>query len=61
MATAATTKEIDELLGNSIVFNYKVFKSWIKYRQEKYKNTSYYCELENLVKAIEKPPESSKS
>lgn len=49
-----SVKEINELLGNTIFFNYKIFKSWISYRREKYQNNSYYCELETLVKTIAK-------
>lgn len=50
-----SVKEINELLGCTITFNYKVFQGWIKYRRDKYNNQNYYCELESLVKKIDKP------
>ena len=45
--------EIDELVGGSMQFYYKIFKAWIKYRQIKYDNLSYYCEFEAVIKKIE--------
>jgi len=45
--------EIDNLLGNTILFNYKIFKYWIKYRREKYQQKDYYSELQTLVEKID--------
>lgn len=48
-----SVKEVNELLGNSLVFYYKVYKCLIYDRRMKYDNRSYYCELEALVDKIE--------
>ena len=45
--------DVDDLIGNSMVFYYKVFKKWIYYRKEKY-NNDFYCELKKVIKKIEK-------
>lgn len=41
--------DIDELSGESIFFYYKVFKSWINYRREKYNNSHYYEALKTFI------------
>jgi hypothetical protein len=43
-------EDINELLGGTLTFHYKVFESWICYRRCKYKDEKYYIELEKLVK-----------
>jgi len=48
-----TYNDIDELLGWSITYYFKVFKPWIYYRRKKYNNNKYYCELELLVCKLE--------
>jgi hypothetical protein len=48
-----SVKEIDELLGNSLIFYFKIFKPWIYERRLKYNNKSYYSELENLIEKID--------
>jgi hypothetical protein len=48
-----TVKDVDELIGNSMVFYYNVFKQWIYYRRKTYHNNSYYCEFEALIEKIE--------
>lgn len=45
--------EIDDLLGHTILFNYKIFKYWIRYRRKKYKKNDYYSELQELVEKID--------
>lgn len=47
-----SVRDVDELLGNSVVFYYDVFKSYINKRRERYDNPSYYCELESMVKKM---------
>ena len=42
-------KDINELLGNSLNYYYKVFKQWICYRRCKYDDKTYYCELEEFI------------
>lgn len=48
-----TTDEVDELLGNSIIFFYDIFRPWIYYRRSKYMNKYYHCELEWLIEEIQ--------
>lgn len=48
-----SAKDVDELIGNSIVFYFNVFKQWIYYRRKTYDNDSYYCEFQALVEQIE--------
>jgi hypothetical protein len=48
-----SVKDIDELIGNSILYYYKIFKRWIYFRRERYNNKSYYCEFEDLVEKLE--------
>ncbi|HVE44999.1 MAG TPA: hypothetical protein VNC84_07730 [Gammaproteobacteria bacterium] len=47
-----SAKDVDELIGNSVVFYYDIFRSWIYYRRKTYENSSYYCEFEELVEKI---------
>lgn len=46
--------DVNELLGGSLTYYYKVFEPWIYYRRGKYKDSSYYFQLEKLVKKIER-------
>ncbi len=46
-------EELDDLLGNSLLFYFKIFRKWIYYRREKYNNNSYYSELENLIEYLQ--------
>jgi len=48
-----SVRDIDELIGNSILFYFRIYRQWIYYRRRKYGNKSYYCEFENLVEKIE--------
>lgn len=48
-----TVRDIDELVGNSILYYYKIYKRWIYSRRERYDNSYYYCEFELLAKKIE--------
>lgn len=48
-----TVKDVDELIGNSLVFYFNIFKQWIYYRRRTYDNDSYYCEFQTLVETIE--------
>lgn len=48
-----SVKDIDELIGNSILFYFKIYKQWIYYRRRKYGNRTFYCEFEELVEKIE--------
>lgn len=45
--------EVDELLGHSLIFYFKVYKPWIYDRRVRYQEKSYYSELENLIEKIE--------
>lgn len=45
--------DLDDLLGNTMVYYYKVFKKWIYYRKGKY-NDNFYKELETVIENIEK-------
>lgn len=48
------TKEIDELLGGSIVYYYKVFKVLITHiRKEHDDDNDYYCEIKILAETID--------
>lgn len=44
--------EVDDLLGNSLVFYYQIYKPWIYYRRSKYHNKQYHNEIELLVEKI---------
>lgn len=41
--------EVNNLLGGTIEYYYKVFSAWIHYRRNKYKDESYYQELQTFV------------
>lgn len=47
-------KDVSELLGGFLSYYYHVFEKWICYRRCKYKDNTYYCEIEKLVKEIER-------
>lgn len=42
-------EDVNNLLGGTIGYYYKVFSAWISYRRNKYKDDCYYRELQNFV------------
>ncbi len=50
---AITLEEIKELLGNSIVYFYDIFRAYIEYRRRD-KDQMFYCQFENLYLDIKK-------
>ncbi len=45
-------KDINELVGGSIIKYYEVFKPFIKKRREEYDDNDYYCEVEKLAENL---------
>lgn len=48
------SKDLEEMLGNSISFYFEIFKSKIEDRRTKYKNNTYYSEFEKLNDKIKR-------
>ncbi len=52
--------DVSELLSGSIAYYYHVFELFIKDRNDKYPNQSYYSEIKEFVEKIERNNSSSK-
>lgn len=44
-----TREDVSELLGGSMNYYYEIFSAWIYYRRHKYKDDSYYCQIQKYV------------
>ncbi len=49
---AVTVPELNELLGNSIVYFYEIFQPYIKHRRNSKDDQKFYSQFEQLYKRV---------